>query len=46
MALKKNAQQTAIDNGILDNAETNAQKIITEFVGQAYNLDEYEVVYY
>ena len=41
--LKKDAKQTAEDNGLYEKARENAETIIRGFVGQVYNLDEYEV---
>ena len=39
--LKANAQNDAIDNGLLDNARDNAETLLTAFFAQAYDLDEY-----
>lgn len=39
------AQQDAIDNGLLDNAKDNAETMLTQFVGNVYNLDEYTVTF-
>ncbi len=41
--LKLNAEKDAIKNGLLENAEANAQDIMKGFIGQVYDLDEYEV---
>lgn len=43
--LKQQAQEDAIANGLLDNALENAQTVLNAFWGQAYNLDEYQVIY-
>lgn len=37
--LKKDAEQTALDNGLLDNAETNAQKYLTTMIQQILGSD-------
>lgn len=44
-ALKQNAEETAIGNGLLEEAQANAETILTGFFGQAYDLEEYTVLY-
>lgn len=44
-AMKKNAEKTAIENGLYDNAKTNAETIITNFLAQEYDLEKYKVEY-
>lgn len=41
--LKDQAQQDAIANGLLDNAEENAKMLITGFFAGVYDLDEYTI---
>lgn len=41
--LIEEAEKTALNNGILENAEENAKVLVTGFFAQEYNLDEYEV---
>lgn len=43
--LTKNAEQTALDNGILEEAEANAKELLTSFIGQDYDLEEYEIIF-
>jgi hypothetical protein len=43
--MKQQAQDTAVENGLLDNATENAKTILSSFFAQAYNLDEYQVIY-
>lgn len=43
--LTKNAQQTALDNGILEEAEANAKELLTGFIGQDYDLEEYTLTF-
>ena len=42
-SMKKNAQEDAIANGLLDNARANAETILTGFFGNAYDLDTYQL---
>lgn len=42
-SMKDEAEQTAIDKGILDKATKNAQKIVKAFFEKNYDLDEYTV---
>ena len=41
--LKKKAEKTAIKNGLYKNAYDNAKKLITAFLGQAYDLEKYDL---
>ena len=41
--LKKNAEVTATENGLLENAQNNAKAILTGFFTNAYDLEEYEI---
>ena len=41
--LETNAKESAVKNGLLSKAEENAEKLITEFIGQSYNLKEYKI---
>ncbi len=43
--LKKNAQETALKNGILENARTNAELLIKGFLAGMYDMSVYEVVF-
>lgn len=43
--MKKDAEKNAIANGLYDNAKTNAETIITGFLAQEYDLEQYEVEY-
>ena len=45
-ALKENARQTAIDNGILNNARTNAEVLVKGFLASMYDLTVYTVEFY
>ena len=45
-ALKENARQTAIDNGILDNARSNAEVLVRGFLAGTYDLTVYTVEFY
>lgn len=42
-SMKDEAEQKAIDKGILDNATKNAQKIVKAFFGKNYDLKKYTV---
>lgn len=44
-SLTEDAEQTALDNGILDEARTNAESILTGFFGQQYEPNEYEITF-
>ena len=41
--MKKEARKDALANGLMDNAKENAEVILRGFVGQVYDLEEYEV---
>lgn len=41
--LTKDAEETALANGMLDEAETNAEMIITNFFGQTYDMAVYTI---
>lgn len=40
-SMKEKAENDAVANGLLENAKSNAETILTGFFGSAYNLDEY-----
>ena len=41
--LAKNAKDSAIEHGLFDKARENAETLIKNFIGQSYDLKEYEV---
>lgn len=43
--LKEEAQQTAIDNGLLEQARTNAELLISGFLAGSYDAQEYSIVF-
>lgn len=43
--MKLNAQENAIANGLLDNARSNAETMLTGFFADEYDLDEYKIVF-
>ena len=43
--VKEKARETAINNGILENARENAQVLIREFLSGGYDLNVYEIIY-
>lgn len=43
--MKKDAEKTAIANGLLDKAETNAETLIKNMLSTVYNWDKYSIVY-
>lgn len=43
--LKQTAEKNAIANGLLENAISNAKTLLTEFFGNVYNLEEYEITF-
>ena len=43
--LKKAARESAIKNGILENARTNAEMLIRGYLASMYDLNEYTVVF-
>lgn len=42
-SLKQSAQENALANGLLENARSNAETILTSFFSSVYNLDEYTI---
>ncbi|MDO4633925.1 MAG: DUF4230 domain-containing protein [Eubacteriales bacterium] len=45
LKLQAEAEQAAINNGILDKAKDNAEAVIKGFVANLYNLDEYDLIF-
>lgn len=43
--LKDKAEEDAITNGLLKNARTNAEAVLTGFFAREYDLDKYEIVF-
>ncbi len=43
--MKENAEKDAVVNGLLDNARSNAETILTGFFANEYDLKEYRVVF-
>jgi len=43
--LRQNAEKSAVENGIFDNAKTNAEIILRGFFAQAYDPEEYTVTF-
>ena len=43
--LKETAEKDAIENGLLENARSNAETILTRFFGNEYDLDKYEIIF-
>ena len=41
--MKKSAEETAIEDGLLENARANAETILKGFFAQAYDLQKYEL---
>ena len=41
----KEAEQTAIDNGLLDNAKSNAEKVLKNFIYNIYDSNDYDIVF-
>ncbi len=41
--LKEQAKADSIENGLYDNAKTNAEAMLTAFFGSAYDMDAYEI---
>ena len=41
--LKDTAQKTAIENGLLKNAETNAQALLEGYIAQVYDINTYDI---
>lgn len=44
-SMKEKAEKNAITNGLLDNARSNAEIILTGFFANTYDLEEYEIVF-
>lgn len=44
-SMQQKAEEDAIANGLLENARSNAETILTSFFGNVYDLDEYEIVF-
>ena len=43
--MKLNAQENAIANGLLENARSNSETMLTGFFADEYDLDEYKIVF-
>lgn len=43
--LKEQAEADAIESGLLDNARSNAETILTGFLGNLYDLNQYQIVF-
>lgn len=43
--MKLNVQENAIANGLLENARSNAETMLTGFFADEYDLDEYKIVF-
>lgn len=43
--LQKTAEEDAIQNGLLENARSNVETILTGFFGNVYDLEEYKIVF-
>lgn len=39
------AEQDALENGLLENARTNAEEILKAFFAQQYDLNEYQFIF-
>ena len=44
-ASKEKTEEDAIANGLLKNARTNAETVLTGFFAKEYDLDKYEIVF-
>lgn len=44
-SMRQSAEDDAIANGLLENAHSNAETILTGFFGNVYDLDEYEIIF-
>ena len=44
-SMRQSAEDDAIANGLLENARSNAETILTGFFGNVYDLDEYEIIF-
>lgn len=43
--LESTSEKDAIDNGLFDNALDNAKVLLTAFIGQVYNPNEYTIIF-
>lgn len=43
--LKRKAEENAIANGLLKNARTNVETILTGFFGNVYDFEKYEIIF-
>lgn len=43
--LQKTAEEDAVANGLLENARTNAETMLTSFFASKYDLEKYEIVF-
>ncbi len=43
--LKEDALNTAVENGLYENARTNAETLLTTFFASAYDMNEYTIVF-
>lgn len=41
----KDAKQIALDNGLLDNARSNAEKVLKNFIYNIYDSNDYDIVF-
>lgn len=41
--LRKNAEKSAVENGLLNNARGNAETVLKSFFGQVYDLEQYQI---
>lgn len=44
-SMKQSAEDDAVANGLLENARSNAETILTGFFGNVYDMDEYGIVF-
>ena len=44
-SMTQSAEDDAVANGLLENARSNAETILTGFFGNVYDMDEYEIVF-
>lgn len=44
-SLKQTAQKNAVSTGLLDNARSNAETILTGFFSSVYDLEEYKITF-
>lgn len=44
-SLQEKAEEDAVANGLLENARSNAETILTGFFGNVYDPDEYEIIF-